>query len=646
MLQLQETPAHQNGPKSKSIAFLERLAGTRWFAYGSILLLQLKMMWGIWNFKDLTPDDTSYYFTAAYDWYRNLQTLFTWSPLYTAFYGSFLHISPDAYFATIAHRLVIVFALAILVLYLMRRFLPPGIGWLMAAWWVVLPIDFDSKYEVHLFSVIPLLAAVLLAAWKSPWSRPASLATLGGTTMLLRNEYFIATMLFGMVLLAYEARRSRRETKFEVRRTVARYVVSVLPVLVLAGFFLLRASDGSKLRAMESDKHTLNWCQVFTYGYEQRHQDFTGSPWSECHDLMKRTFAAAQPSIIDSLRRNPAAIIEHFTWNVSLIPNGIELLLFNVIGGPVTPDYNAVPVKPALAFSLFAALFGTIALGAWVMNRERERWRDVLGPHVSAWIAIACMGVVAVFVMIVQRPRPSYLLALGIFIRLACGMALWAISRPWSMPSRARYAIPVLATVLILTLPAFYEPGPRNRPLLRAYRRLQPFEQQLQARPVHLITRGWGQELCNYVVAGVTPCTSSSYSEVRADAERNGSFTEAVDTRQANTFYIDDGIFPEKPIQQILTAVPANGWKQVGSGQIDDNRWALLTHAGQPQAIREIVQPGTGIGIGRGWYPYERYQGASFRWVNNDAEINFDPAMAAPPVSLDMEPGPASQAGR
>jgi hypothetical protein len=200
--------------------------------------------------------------------------------------------------------------------------------------------------------------------------------------------------------------------------------------------------------------------------------------------------------------------------------------------------------------------------------------------------------------------------------------------------------------VVILAVPPFYEPGPRNRPLLHAYRRLQPFEQQLQARPVHLITRGWGQELCNYVVAGATACSASVYSDVRADADRIGSFTEAVDARQANTFYIDDGIFAEKPIQQILAAAPANGWKEVGSGQIDDNRWALLTRAVQPQAIREIVQPGTGISIGRGWYPYERYQGAAFRWVNNDAEINFDRAMALPAVSLDMEPGPGVASGK
>jgi hypothetical protein len=646
VLQLQDTSAQRTPSAGPVRALLERLSASAAFAYGSILLLQLKMVWGIWKFKDLTPDDTAYYFTAAFDWYRHLQTLFTWSPLYTAVYGSFLHIAPDAYLATVAHRQVIVFVLAALVLYTMRRFLPPGLAWLMTVWWVVLPIDFDSKYEVHLFAVIPLLCIVLFALSASTWRLPAALAAFVATTVLVRNEYAIATVLFAVPVFVYEFRRLRGTSVYEKRRTLARYVGCLALVLAMSAFFLLRASDASKLRATASDKHTLNWCQVYTYGYQQRNTDFSGSPWSECQQLMERIFHAAQPSMLESLARNPAAFLEHVRWNISLLPNGLELLLFNVTAGSVTPDYNAAPVRPAAALVLTAGLIALLLSGWLLVRRNVSAWRDILQQQYWAWIAMLGMSVVAVFVMVTQRPRPSYLLALGIFIRIAAGVACWAILLRWPVPSIGRVAVPVAAAAAILIIPPYYEPGPRNRPLLRAYRRLQPFEEKLQARPVRLATRGWGQELCNYIVAGTKPCAAFTYQNLLAEVPDRGSLPGALDAHEINFFYIDDGIYPEAPIQQFVSGVPANGWKQIGAGQVDDNRWLLLARDLTPQTTRDIVQPGSGITLGRNWYPFERYKGAAFRWVNNDAEINLDRSINSSTLQLDLQPGPGAKDGK
>ena len=47
---------------------LRKLAGlcrSRAFAYGSLLALQAKIVWGVWNWKDLTAGDTSSYFVGA-----------------------------------------------------------------------------------------------------------------------------------------------------------------------------------------------------------------------------------------------------------------------------------------------------------------------------------------------------------------------------------------------------------------------------------------------------------------------------------------------------------------------------------------------------------------------------------------------------
>src|SRR5215208_4410871 len=73
------------------IAYLHRLGcwiNRPWFAYPALLLLQIRVMWGDWSYRDLTSGDTSSYFVAAYRWYRDFTVDLVWSPLYTAFYGS------------------------------------------------------------------------------------------------------------------------------------------------------------------------------------------------------------------------------------------------------------------------------------------------------------------------------------------------------------------------------------------------------------------------------------------------------------------------------------------------------------------------------------------------------------------------------
>src|SRR2546430_1639448 len=101
----------------------ERLMRNPWFAYGGIFLLQLKVIWAMWLLRDLTTGDTSSYFSFARLWFENGRVNFPWSPLYTAFYGTLMHFTQDAYNVTILHRVIIVLGLALLVLALMRRLL-------------------------------------------------------------------------------------------------------------------------------------------------------------------------------------------------------------------------------------------------------------------------------------------------------------------------------------------------------------------------------------------------------------------------------------------------------------------------------------------------------------------------------------------
>src|SRR5580658_10431361 len=128
-------------------------------SYVTILLLQLKVIWGMWWYKDMAMGDTEEYFIYAAGWLRDGKTSFVWSPLYSWFVAELFRFSSDAYTVLILHRVLIIMALAVLVLALMRRLLPPWIAWMAAAWWAVEPIDFNDLYEVHMFAVIPLLLA-------------------------------------------------------------------------------------------------------------------------------------------------------------------------------------------------------------------------------------------------------------------------------------------------------------------------------------------------------------------------------------------------------------------------------------------------------------------------------------------------------
>ncbi len=55
----------------------------------------------------------------------------------------------------------------------------------------------------------------------------------------------------------------------------------------------------------------------------------------------------------------------------------------------------------------------------------------------------------------------------------------------------------------------------------------------------------------------------------------------------------------------------------------------------------DIVQPNSGIVLGRGWYARESYQGSSFRWVSNDAEFLIRrPPRTIEKLALVVEAGP------
>ena len=61
----------------------------------------------------------------------------------------------------------------------------------------------------------------------------------------------------------------------------------------------------------------------------------------------------------------------------------------------------------------------------------------------------------------------------------------------------------------------------------------------------------------------------------------------------------------------------------------------------ETQDIPDVVTDGNGIWRGDNWYPLEKQNGNTFRWVKNDAEILVAPETGDTDLLIDLEPGPS-----
>ena len=146
------------------MGYAERAVASAYVAYPLIALLQLRVIWNIWKYSDLTTGDTSFYFRDAVSWSHGLHENVVYYPLYDAFWGTILAVVHNVYASMIIQRVAIILIVTLLVLALMRSLLGPTLGLLIAAWWAIVPANYGVLYEVHLFGAVPLLLAVLVVA--------------------------------------------------------------------------------------------------------------------------------------------------------------------------------------------------------------------------------------------------------------------------------------------------------------------------------------------------------------------------------------------------------------------------------------------------------------------------------------------------
>lgn len=561
-----------------------------WAAYGLLLIFQLKMIWGLWLFRDVTGGDTTLYFANALRWYHDFHVVIAWSPLYTAFFGSFLFINPDPVWATFAHRIVIVLVAALLVLAVFRQLLPPGLAWLCAAWWALLPVGFDTLYEVHLFAVIPVLVSwLLLATAQSPWRRASSLAMLATSAVLVRNELIVAVGGLALFLAVYEL-RAIRAGRIRLRPAIAAYFVAMLAAALLCGLTYLRSDiKYPTLTAVMASKHRVNMAQVYAFGYKQRHPEWTRDHWTECYGLMHETFGNPSPSLSEMIVANPNAVKEHFAWNLSLTHSGLQLLLFDRATGSIHPDY--FPDSDRRLNRVFPAILAALVLAAWGFGllclwRGRAWWGGgSASPSQLAWAGIVAVAAVAPIVILTQRPRPSYLFTLGIGMMALTGLCAWAATNRWGLASRVRNIAPVLAIAVVLFTPGYYRARTAHdyRPMASALERLRPHAEDLSRRGVRAFTPDGVAGVGVYLTG--QPGDFAEFTTVCGRWPASETFAECLKREKIDLLYLDEHALTQlattrmEQARAFVEGQNTPGWVRVAGSDKAGERWRYYRHA-------------------------------------------------------------------
>jgi hypothetical protein len=575
--------SHELRPQA-AVAWPERITVTAQsliahplFAYPAIIVLQLRFMWKIWDYKDVTSGDTSYYYLLAVDWAQHLQD--SWfSPLYTNYFGTVLWFVHDVESAVLVHRMLVVVAATLLVLAVARALLGPTLGLLVAVWWAVVPANFNIDYEVHLFGFLPVLAAVLVVARRpSRAGRGIALGLLVGTMLLARNELLVGVVIFATALVVAEIRERRTRT-VEIGSYLRCYGVPLLVVALLTfGALWQSPAHGRDVRQQISEHHKLNMCQVYAFNYQQRHPtEFTRNPFTDCAPLMRREFGRPMPSFFQQIRANPSAMKDFLAWNVHLTPIGLQVALFGATSRGSNPGYYPVKTFRRYAAVLTILILAIVAVGLALAVRERAYWWALLRTKSWAVLILVSVSATALVASLTQRPRAEYIYGLTLTLMLLTAACVGVILQ---RGGALRIAAPVAAVgtlVLILALPSYYRQGPR--PLHDALERLDDLRPTLRRPGAVLVTSGYNWEICAYLAKSHDRyCSSPSWVSVRSELARGKSVERILDDERATVIYADPVLRLEPAFVSFLESPDLAGkWRTIATGKGSDGDWSVL----------------------------------------------------------------------
>ncbi|HKJ37084.1 MAG TPA: hypothetical protein VKA36_10990 [Solirubrobacterales bacterium] len=563
-----------------------------------MLVVQIRAIWGIWD-RDLDGGDTASYFSYADQWVESLAVDMAWSPLYTAYLGTANLFTDSPATAEQAHRAFVVLAVAVLLLALLRRLLPPWAALAGALWWAVNPIVFATKDTIHLFAAIPLLlAALLLTDEPGPWRKGAAVGVLLLSTVAVRNEA-VAVLALLIAAFAVAAWRRRAGPGEEAgsgagvgdrpsRRLALGLGVPVVLALLVIGFLYQRADAGDTPQDSFDAKHSLNVCQAYRVNLNQREPGTVGD--RDCPELMADVFGEPSPGLLGAWLSNPGEMTEFAAWNVRLLPAGVQLALFSSAAGDTNPGYEQATLGRWQPAVLLVAVLALLITGALLLRRDSARWRAQLHRQRWAWIALAAIALGALAVIVFgQRPRPAYMFGLTAGLLAAIWLAVAVIARRLGIERWAAAGAAILPLVLLLVIPTRFGVAPT--PVNNAYERLRPLINQPADFPGDepvLGARGWAPNLCDYLLPS-EPCRGVNLGPNPDSRAGAGGLETLLDENGVTVVYVDEGGAGDPELNGLARS---DEWRRLASGRGAGGPWAILARAPQQEGPAEPAQSG------------------------------------------------------
>jgi hypothetical protein len=424
----------------------------------------------------------------------------------------------------------------------------------------------------------------------SSWCRGAALATLVLATVLMRNELSFACLLYSIYCLRREAiivRSAPQPQSREIGVVVLRYIAPMMITFAIAAFVYWRTPDSHEVMLGKLHvKHTLNMCQVFAFGYAQRHPEWTQNPWTQCYDLMTQTFGDRLPTLGQMASHNFPALMQHFIWNLSLAVNGFQVALFNATSGLVNPDYPPVHQGEYYAFLLSVALVAVVVSAIVVASANwRSVWSEQFRRISYRWAILIAVAAVAVPVILTQRPRPSYLFASTIFAMIVVGSSVRVLTYRW--PRVVEKVALAVAVGMLTLLPSFYVTHPSNRPARTAYERLLPYRALLASQPGAIVLGDYSGDLARYLEL---PVPSTKVMDYGALAGWDGSWNLCSILEEKGV----SAILVRQPLLGQWYALPAGGaclrdpeaygWQRIGT-PVENEAAVLLVRRSRARLV-------------------------------------------------------------
>lgn len=556
---------------------LTQIANSRWFGWACLFAILLKILWGIWDKKDFPGGDTLNYYDSARVWHEQLLVSPCWSPLYTAYLGSFLWLNPDPYFAMWAHRIGILVAIVFLLYEITRRLTTPLLAFLIVAWWVVVPTNHDQLYEVHPFAIIlPLGAILLLCRGDSLWHRSTAIGLFLIATFLARPEYLVPTVLIMLSTLLWDlAFKPDGRVLFSKLQSFA--FPFGLPIL-LAGAMIAAFFSRSTIPLQDLDdaihaKQKQNVNQLFAFGYMKRNPTWTKNPWTSADELMIEQFGTDDISLTRAWQIKPSVMLEHLLWNWRMLPEGIAIGLFSASYGNLNPDYVKNQRRPLFVGVAGAFLMMTTCIGfLTIQRRRRNEWYVWLNERLWPILGLICLCVGSLSILLLAPPRPAFIYGLTISLMIFVGIGLHGLFSLWEKREKYVFITPLFMLIFVGLVPRYWADKPRNQPILTQVTALLPLREAIAKGEIKKVAVSQHPDAVRAYLNLDAKLNDSFVSSYDIQTNPNQKLSDALRIKGIDTYLVYVGLKNRKFVNQFEKKARFYQWKKVRDLSVNRQR--------------------------------------------------------------------------